>query len=238
MLWASVPYFVWQTFYHAFITVRRRDKIAAGRPTSFTYLRKSYSSTWIGKAVLSLPSSMQETAFMFIQYSYAILTMLPCPLWLHNRQASAAFLTILFAWSVYRGATYYIEVFGQRFRNELEALRKDVTRWQPSPEDMQTSSQLSANNSSGNSPNGDADAQSYLDQNAPSMKSHVVESKTAISRSENVTNVREEYREETITDDSSRSGANAQASGRDSIDATTDSNDASLRERNIESSNT
>jgi hypothetical protein len=32
---------VWQLMYHFLITVRRRDKIAAGRPTSFTWLRKS-----------------------------------------------------------------------------------------------------------------------------------------------------------------------------------------------------
>lgn len=38
--WASIPYMIWQACYHIFITVRRKDKIAAGRPTSFTWLRK------------------------------------------------------------------------------------------------------------------------------------------------------------------------------------------------------
>ncbi|RAL59318.1 hypothetical protein DID88_006923 [Monilinia fructigena] len=80
-LWSSIPYAVWQLSYHFLITVRRREKIAAGRPTSFTWLRKSYSKAWIGKAVLALPESLQEPAFMLIQYSYALLTMLPCPLW-------------------------------------------------------------------------------------------------------------------------------------------------------------
>ena len=134
MIWATVPYAVWQLSYHFLITVRRREKIAAGRPTSFTWLRRSYSKTWIGRIVLYLPDSLQEPAFMLVQYSYAIMTMFPCPLWFWSRWASAAFLLFVFMWSVYNGATYYIDVFGKRFQNELEALRKDVAKWQNSPD--------------------------------------------------------------------------------------------------------
>lgn len=134
MVWATVPYAVWQLSYHIFISVRRRDKIAAGRPTSFTWLKKSYAKTWIGKFVLSLPETMQEPAFMMIQYTYALLTMIPCPIWFWYRRASAAFLMFVFIWSIYNGATYYIDVFGKRFQKELEQLKKDVTKWQSSPE--------------------------------------------------------------------------------------------------------
>ncbi|KAG4416826.1 hypothetical protein IFR04_010022 [Cadophora malorum] len=137
-LWSTIPYAVWQLSYHFLITVRRREKIAAGRPTSFTWLRKSYSKAWIGKLVLSLPDSLQEPAFMLIQYSYAVATMLPCPLWFWYRYASATFLMAVFCWSVYNGATYYIDVFGKRFQNELEAMKKEVLKWQTSP-DMMTS---------------------------------------------------------------------------------------------------
>ena len=137
-LWSTIPYAIWQLSYHFLITVRRRDKIAAGRPTSFTWLRKSYSKTFIGKLVLSLPDSLQETAFMLIQYAYAVATMLPCPIWFWYRYASASFLMAVFCWSVYNGATYYIDVFGKRFQNELEAMRREVQKWQNSP-DMMTS---------------------------------------------------------------------------------------------------
>ncbi len=41
----------------------------------------------------------------------------------------------MFGWSIYNGATYYVDVFGKRFQNELEALRKDVAKWQNSPAD-------------------------------------------------------------------------------------------------------
>lgn len=134
MLWASCPYAIWQLSYHFLITVRRRDKIAAGRPTSFTWLRKSYAKTWIGKIVLSLPDFLQEPAFMFIQYSYAVLTMLPCQVWFWYRWPSGLFLSVVFVWSVYNGATYYIDVFGNRFQKELEQLKKDMAKWQSSPE--------------------------------------------------------------------------------------------------------
>lgn len=130
LAWSTIPYALWQFSYYFFITVRRREKIAAGRPTSFTWLLRSYSKTWIGKLVLSLPESMQETAFMFIQYFYAVLTMLPCPLWFYSRWASATFLIVVFTWSIYNGATFYIDVFGKRFQKELEAMKAEVTKWQ------------------------------------------------------------------------------------------------------------
>jgi hypothetical protein len=133
-LYASIPYAVWQLSYHFLITVRRREKIAAGRPTSFTWLRRSYSKKWIGKLVISLPDKLQEPAFMMIQYVYALLTMLPCPLWFWYRWASATFLMAVFCWSVYNGATYYIDVFGNRFQKEMEAMKKEVQKWQNSPD--------------------------------------------------------------------------------------------------------
>jgi len=134
ILYATVPYAVWQLSYHFFITVRRREQIAAGRPTSFTWLRKSYAPTWLGRLVLSLPATLQEPAFMAIQYAYALLTMLPAPLWFWSRFASAAFLLAIFTVSIYSGATYYISFFGKRYLKELEGLKRDMARLQMSPE--------------------------------------------------------------------------------------------------------
>ena len=65
---------------------------------------------------------------MGIQYSYAMLTMLPCPLWFWYRWASAGFLMVVFTWASWNGATYYIDVFGRRMEKELEGLRKEVQR--------------------------------------------------------------------------------------------------------------
>ncbi|KXS97516.1 hypothetical protein AC578_4592 [Pseudocercospora eumusae] len=134
VIWATLPYAVWQISYHFMITVRKRAKIAAGRPTSFTWLRKSYAGNFLGKFVLSFPDAYQEVVFMFIQYFYALLTMLPCPLWFWYRWASAAFMMVVFSWSSWNGATYYIDVFGKRMEKELEQLRKEVARMAKSPE--------------------------------------------------------------------------------------------------------
>ena len=134
MAWSSVPYAVWQLSYHFFITVRRREKIAAGRPTSFTWLRRSYAKSWIGRLILGLPEQLQEPAFMLTQYLYALGSMLPCPVWFWYRWPSAIFLLSLFIWSIYNGATYYIDVFGTRFQKELEQMKKDVAKWQTSPD--------------------------------------------------------------------------------------------------------
>ncbi|KAJ4357318.1 uncharacterized protein N0V89_001893 [Didymosphaeria variabile] len=133
MLWATLPYAVWQMSYHFGITVRRREAIAAGRPTSFTWLRKSYAKNFLGRFVLSQPAYLQEPAFMMIQYCYAVLTMVPCPLWFWSRWASGLFLIVVFIWSTYNGANYYIEVYSKRFQKELEQLKKDVSKWQNSP---------------------------------------------------------------------------------------------------------
>jgi len=62
--------------------------------------------------------------------------MVPCPLWFWSRWASGLFLISVFGWSVWNGATYYIDVFGQRFQRELEQLKKDVAKWQSTPDLM------------------------------------------------------------------------------------------------------
>jgi hypothetical protein len=82
--------------------------------------------------------TLQEPAFMLIQYIYALLTVTPCPIWFWYRWASALFLLGIFSWSIYNGAIYYIDIFGKRFQNELEQLKKDVAKWQ-SPSEGATS---------------------------------------------------------------------------------------------------
>jgi Protein of unknown function (DUF2838) len=163
LIWATVPYAVWQLSYHFFITVRRREKIAAGRPTSFTWLRRSYAKTWIGKLVLSLPEFLQEPSFMLIQYCYALLTILPCPIWFWYRWASAAFLLSAFGWSVWNGANYYMDIFGKRFQNELEQMKKDVAKWQSSPDGHMWSPTIPAKDSE----NDKAGARRSIDQIPP-----------------------------------------------------------------------
>lgn len=134
IIWATLPYAIWQLSYHFLITIRKRAKIAAGRPTSFTWLRRSYRGNFLGKFVLSFPDSMQEAVFMCIQYCYALLTMLPCPIWFWYPWASASFMLFVFSYASWNGATYYIDVFGKRMEKELNQLRNEVARLSKSPD--------------------------------------------------------------------------------------------------------
>jgi hypothetical protein len=47
----------------------------------------------------------------------------------------------VFVWSIYNGATFYIDVYSKKFQIELEQLKKDVSKWQTSP-DTSTSPRL------------------------------------------------------------------------------------------------
>jgi hypothetical protein len=120
-IWSTVPYFIWQLSYYVLITVGQSEQIAAGIPTSFTWLRKRYARAKVGKVMLSLPESLQEPAFMMLQYVYIVLTSLPCVFWFWNRYASATFLMAVFSGSVYNGAVYYIDKSDKSSKNEEES---------------------------------------------------------------------------------------------------------------------
>lgn len=127
ILWTSFYYTVWQVSYHYFITIKRREKIAKGKVTSFTYLKKKNSKSLLGRFVNSLPYTwMQVTAFTLIQYFYQILTMAPVPIWFQYKHACGAFLSFIFVMASYNGATYYIDVFGKRFEKEVNKLKKEL----------------------------------------------------------------------------------------------------------------
>ncbi|BFZ56807.1 hypothetical protein PYCC9005_003855 [Savitreella phatthalungensis] len=125
---ASAFYLLWQILYYVLIQVRRQEKIKAGRPTSFTWLLKSYSKTWLGKLVLRLPEPLQPFAFMAIQFIYALITMAPCGIWLHSRLLSGLFMSSVFSWSIWNGANYYARISAARdtFKTELERLREEL----------------------------------------------------------------------------------------------------------------
>lgn len=137
---ASFFYALWQIWYYFFIQVGKQKQIQEGRPTSFTWLSKAYSKTKLGRAVAKLPQNLQPFVFMIIQYLYSITTMLPCSLWYNNKLYSTAFLALIFGWSVWNGASYYIDVFGRRFQKELEALRQQLAE---TPTNSGSSSALS-----------------------------------------------------------------------------------------------
>ncbi|KAI5968697.1 hypothetical protein CANMA_002133 [Candida margitis] len=127
----SVYYTIWQVCYHYFITIKRKAEIEKGKVTSFSYLKKKNRSTPLGKFVNGLPYLwMQTLAFTLIQFGYQLLTMLPCPIWFRYKHACGAFVTFIFIWASYNGATWYIDVFGKRLEKEVEKLKREVGKLQ------------------------------------------------------------------------------------------------------------
>ncbi|EEB08027.1 membrane transporter [Schizosaccharomyces japonicus yFS275] len=142
---ATISYAIWQIWYYFFIQVGKRDEIAAGKPTSFTWLKKAYANTGIGIAVSYLPESFHPFAFMLIQYLYSVITIAPCAIWFRSRLYSTLFITFIFSSSVWNGASYYVDVFGRKFQKELEALRQELLE-DEKPTATASSPELSTNN--------------------------------------------------------------------------------------------
>lgn len=136
----SIYYTIWQVTYHYFITIRKKKEIDNGRVTSFTFLKNKNQGTTLGKFVNSLPYNwMQITAFTLIQFFYQILTMTFCPIWFKYKHLCGAFVTFVFVWASYNGATYYIDVFGKRFEKEVHKLKLEIDDLQAKIESQSTS---------------------------------------------------------------------------------------------------
>lgn len=127
----SIYYTIWQVSYHYFISVRKKKEIENGRVTSFTYLKKKNESTPLGRFVNSLKYNwMQTAAFSMIQFFYQILTMMPCAIWFKYKHLCGTFVTFVFIWASYNGATFYIDVFGKRFEKEVNKLKLEISNLQ------------------------------------------------------------------------------------------------------------
>ncbi|GMM50520.1 glycerophosphocholine acyltransferase [Starmerella bacillaris] len=130
IIWTTAMYFVWQSLYHFFITVRKADNIRRGTTTSFEYMRKRFAKARIGLFVNSLPGPLPVIAFTLIQFTYSLVTMAPCPLYYRSELLSQVFLIGLFSIASYNGATFYIDVYGNRLREEVARLQAEVSRLQ------------------------------------------------------------------------------------------------------------
>ncbi|EGW32351.1 uncharacterized protein SPAPADRAFT_61431 [Spathaspora passalidarum NRRL Y-27907] len=136
----SIYYTIWQVSYHYFISIRKKDQIENGKVTSFSYLRKKNQKTILGKFVNGLPYLwMQTLAFTLIQFGYQLLTMMFCPIWYKYKHACGAFVTFIFIWAAYNGATYYIDIFGKRLEKEVEKLKREIVSLQQENEKLQFS---------------------------------------------------------------------------------------------------
>lgn len=143
--WTLLYYLVWQVAYHYFITVRKSVKIKNGsRATLFEWLRRRYAKTVLGRFVNSLPEPLAVFAFMLIQYGYQMATMVLVPVWFQYSAACAGFLMFITLVAAFNGATYYVDVFGNRFQKELKKLQEEIKRGEVSAAPMAQTPSTSA----------------------------------------------------------------------------------------------
>lgn len=139
IVYTSIYYTIWQVSYHYFISIRKHEQIKQGKVTSFEYLRNKNKSTPLGKFVNSLPYFwLQTLAFTLIQFMYQLLTMAFCPIWFKYKHACGCFVTFIFIWASYNGATYYIDVFGKRLEKEVDKLKHEIINLQEENTKLQT----------------------------------------------------------------------------------------------------
>ncbi|CDZ96415.1 Uncharacterized conserved protein [Phaffia rhodozyma] len=119
-------YLVWQMMYWRFVVIGRREKINAGRITSFSTLLKDKHNV-IGRWMRATKPEKRESLFMFWQLVYTAVCFLPPIFFLwKSKVGSGVFLITVFAVATWNGASYYVEVWGRKFERELEALRKEM----------------------------------------------------------------------------------------------------------------
>merc|ERR1719277_2659515 len=63
------------------------------------------------------PESVKtKIVFAVCQLVYTLLTILPTPFLYGSYRLSCAYLVFIFGWGTWNGASYYIEVFAERYR--------------------------------------------------------------------------------------------------------------------------
>lgn len=141
VFYTSIYYLIWQSLYHYFITLRKKEKILSGqRMTSFEYLTThQYKDSWIVK----LPPPQPMILYTLFQYCYQLVTMILCVIWFNYNIAAACFLIFIFLHAAKNGANYYIDYYGKKFEKEVEQLKIQVENLERQLNDKDSSSSLS-----------------------------------------------------------------------------------------------
>ena len=119
LIYGLMFYTIWQTLYAVGIMIFQQHKIDAGtRITSYSWLLnpdKNVHRKNLMYRLCTIPGwgcgRYQLVLFIFWQFLYALLTILPTSLYYTYWQLHLLFLTLLGVTSVWNGANFYIEVF-------------------------------------------------------------------------------------------------------------------------------
>ncbi|KAI8638953.1 hypothetical protein BD408DRAFT_453371 [Parasitella parasitica] len=122
-------YFAWQIFYVFFVIVAKREKVESGsRATSYTALlnRENHKKSFILAITTIFGEKYKLQMLIFWQFCALTYFYYKC-FWLHSCS-----LVIMFAVSVWNGASYYIDVFSKHYLGEYYK-RRFMILSNPSP---------------------------------------------------------------------------------------------------------
>jgi hypothetical protein len=119
---ALATYLLWQLIYFVIVAVFRKKVIEQRNyPTSFSYLVKSQRKKpgLISKICSVFGSRYRFAVFMFLQFVYATVTILPTKLLWDYPALHELFLGAMTTISVWNAANFYIEIFSIRYATEV-----------------------------------------------------------------------------------------------------------------------
>lgn len=134
-VFAALLYLFWQICYFVKTEVVDKDLLDQ-QPQILTSLRWLSADTknTLAKAVLKLcrklgifrpeevyNSKSTKTKIVFIssQFLYTILTFLPTPILYYSKSCHMVYIILIFACSVYNGASFYMDVFSKRYQDQF-----------------------------------------------------------------------------------------------------------------------
>merc|ERR1712241_1008520 len=136
VLWPSVLSLAWQAAFLLVTEVILAEQLSRDPTlvTSVRYLakdKKNGMNNLTKKVTRQLgilgPDEEFKSKLIFcaVQGLYSIIVSIPT-LWLYsNYYLSAVYICIIFSWSIWRGGTYYIEIFSERYKMKFITIEKD-----------------------------------------------------------------------------------------------------------------
>jgi len=124
LLYPIALYIAWQ-FIYLFITEIILAKELEDDPdivTSFRYMTTNKKNP-VGLLIetmkkdkkLNLDATKTKMVFILSQFLYTFLSILPAKLFYEYYEASLFFLSLMFIWGCWNGASYYLEVFSEHY---------------------------------------------------------------------------------------------------------------------------
>jgi len=141
VFWPSVLYLAWQAAFLFTTEVILADRLAKDHSlvTSVRHLakdKKNGMNNLTKKVTRQLgilakdedfnsEELKSKLIFCVVQGLYSVIVSVPT-LWLYtNYHLSAVYICLIFSWSIWRGGTYYIEIFSERYKMKFITIEKE-----------------------------------------------------------------------------------------------------------------